>query len=75
MPSQSRRELILRTLRADGSVTDTTPKTADQVVLVADSGKLPGVARVCRLDDLDVVTTASADPATRLTVGGRSGRG
>lgn len=68
-------------VRADGAVMDTTLvevplkramiKAADQVVLVADGGKFPGVgvARVCGPDDLDVVvTTASADPATRLAL-------
>ena len=68
-------------VRADGAVMDTTLvevplkramiKAADQVVLVADGGKFPGVgvARVCGPDDLDVVvTTASADPATRLVL-------
>ncbi|MFS8101651.1 DeoR/GlpR family DNA-binding transcription regulator [Lentzea alba] len=68
-------------VRDDGAVMDTTLvevplkramiKAADQVVLVADGGKFPGVgvARVCGPDDLDVVvTTASADPATRLAL-------
>ncbi|HEX8864130.1 MAG TPA: DeoR/GlpR family DNA-binding transcription regulator [Lentzea sp.] len=68
-------------VRGDGAVMDTTLvevplkramiKAADQVVLVADGGKFPGVgvARVCGPDDLDVVvTTASADPATRLAL-------
>ncbi|PWK82491.1 DeoR family transcriptional regulator [Lentzea atacamensis] len=68
-------------VRGDGAVMDTTLvevplkramiKAADQVVLVADGGKFPGVgvARVCGPDELDaVVTTASADPATRITL-------
>ncbi|MEV6238913.1 DeoR/GlpR family DNA-binding transcription regulator [Lentzea sp. NPDC051838] len=68
-------------VRGDGAVMDTTLvevplkramiKAADQVVLVADGGKFPGVgvARVCGPGDLDVVvTTASADPATRLAL-------
>ncbi|MDT7788444.1 MAG: hypothetical protein QOF58_6863 [Pseudonocardiales bacterium] len=68
-------------VRGDGAVMDTTLvevplkramiKAADQVVLVADGGKFPGVgvARVCGPDDLDVVvTTASADQATRLAL-------
>jgi DeoR/GlpR family transcriptional regulator of sugar metabolism len=40
---------------------------SDQVILVADVGKFPGVgmARVCEPADLDiVVTNAPADPAT-----------
>ncbi|TWP49069.1 DeoR/GlpR transcriptional regulator [Lentzea tibetensis] len=65
-------------VRGDGAVMDTTVvevpvkramiKAADQVVLMADGGKFPGVgmARVCGPEILNVVvTTASADPATR----------
>lgn len=68
-------------VRGDGAVMDTTVvevpvkramiKAADQVVLMADGGKFPGVgmARVCGPEILNVVvTTSSADPATRRTL-------
>lgn len=64
-------------VRGDGSVMDDTVvevplkramlAAADQVVLLADSGKFPGggLARVCGAEELDmVVTNAGADAAT-----------
>src|SRR6266545_5830244 len=71
--------LILGTsgVRPSGHIMDTTVievpvkramiSVSDQVILVADVGKFPGVgmAKICEPEDLDVVVTnAPADPAT-----------